>query len=344
MMQSSIADDFRTGRIVRFGVFAMIKFRLALFAAAFICFIASQAISEEPQKVSVCQLQKDPPTFNHQLVEVEAFVSHDFEDFTLFDPSCRSWPAVWLEYGGTSKSDTMYCCGPTTGKVRPQKLTVEDIQIPLENNDQFRQFDKEIQPPFRSEKFGSIVRADLIGRFFAGTKEQFGKGQPFWGGYGHMGCCSLLAIQEIRSVSPQDRDDLDYGASYDQPEMNKTGCGFSFLTPIEPGSSVLQAQQQADRGQISSVFENPESTASDFLKAQLKLDAPEPLKVKETRRAQGRIIYQWKQSGNSEAYTVVVSRPYWLSFYASDPKRVAWVVTAAYVSSCGSGKQVTRIR
>jgi len=41
---------------------------------------------------------------------------------------------------------------------------------------------------------------------------------------------------------------------------------------------------------------------------------------------------------------VVVSRPYLLSFYALDPKRVAWVVIAAYESSCAKGKQVTRIR
>jgi hypothetical protein len=32
---------------------------------------------------------------------------------------------------------------------------------------------------------------------------------------------------------------------------------------------------------------------------------------------------------------VAVSRPYWLSFYSTGPKRVAWVVTAAYESSCG---------
>lgn len=43
----------------------------------------------------------------------------------------------------------------------------------------------------------------------------------YWGGYGHMGCCSLLAIQEVKSVNPVDRDDLDYGASVDQPDVGK---------------------------------------------------------------------------------------------------------------------------
>jgi hypothetical protein len=41
---------------------------------------------------------------------------------------------------------------------------------------------------------------------------------------------------------------------------------------------------------------------------------------------------------------LVVSRPYWLAFYANDPKRVAWVVVAAYVYSCGKNNSVTRIK
>ncbi len=318
--------------------------RLAVYVFVCCFCFAARVWCEEPQKVSACQLKSDPPAYNHKLIEVEAFVSHDFEDFTLFDPACPDWPAVRLEYGGKVKSDTTYCCGPTAGKTRPQELTVEDIPIPLVENGQFMQFDKEIQPPFRSGDFGSIVHVTLIGRFFAGTKQQFGKGEPFWGGYGHMGCCSLFAIQEVKSVSPQDRDDLDYGASYDQPDVDKAGCGYSFLTPIVPGDSVLQAQQQADREPNSGAFEDPEGAAIGFLKAQLKLGAAEPMKLKQTRLAQGRLVYQWKPSGKPESYMVVVSQPSWLSYYARDPKRVAWVVAAAYVLSCESGKQVTRIR
>jgi hypothetical protein len=41
---------------------------------------------------------------------------------------------------------------------------------------------------------------------------------------------------------------------------------------------------------------------------------------------------------------VVVSRPYWLSFHAKDPKRVAWIVAAAYESSCSGRNSVERIK
>src|SRR5215470_4042442 len=80
------------------------------------------AAEDQPAKTTVCQLKNDPAAYNHKLVEVTGFVSHDFEDFTVFDPSCPSWPAIWLEYGGKAKSGTMYCCGITADRHRPKEL------------------------------------------------------------------------------------------------------------------------------------------------------------------------------------------------------------------------------
>src|SRR5215831_12283714 len=81
---------------------------------------------EEPVGVTICQLKNNPPAFNHKLVEVSGFVSHAFEDFSLFDPTCRSWPGIWLEYGGESKSGKMYCRGVTADRHRPMELAIED--------------------------------------------------------------------------------------------------------------------------------------------------------------------------------------------------------------------------
>lgn len=334
MMQSSTEDDHGIGRILGIGVAAMKRLRLVFFAVAFICSIAAHAKSEEPQKVTVCQLQKDPPAYNHKLVEVEAFVSHDFEDFTLFDPACGRWPAVWLEYGGKEKSDTIYCCGPTMGKTRPEELTVEEIPIPLIEDNSFKQFNSEIQPPFRSGEFGSIVHATLVGRFFAGRKEQFGKGEAYWGSYGHMGCCSLLAIQEVKAVSPQDRVDLDYGASYDQLDVNKVGCGPLNLLSQEAADSQIHDQQLADNGSRAWAFDDPRRVASEALSRLANLQPQGPLSLKEKRRAQGRIVYEWRKSLRSYPMMVIVSRPFLLSFHAKDSKRVAWVVVAVYKLSC----------
>jgi len=309
-------------------------FGLLMFAP---CFVADGSY-EEPIKIDVCKLKSDPAAYNHKLVQVTGFISHGFEDFTLFDPSCSSWPPVWLEYGGTAASGTMYCCGVTNARTRPKQLVIEKITISLVDDERFREFDKLIQ-----RKYDLVVHATVVGRFFSGEQTQY-PGGVFRGGYGHMGCCTLLAIQQVISVDPQDRDDLDYGASPDQPKITKAGCGYSDLSPIRPYDDLIKAQQSAETDQREWAFNDPRRVASGALARLLKIDERSITGMIQTRKAQGRSVYQWRPKAKRTSYMVVVSRPYWLSFYAKDAKKVAWVVTAAYKSSCGKGNSVTRIR
>lgn len=260
---------------------------------------------QEPVKTTVCEVKSDPAAFNHKLVEVTGFVSHDFEDFTLFDPTCDSWPAIWLEYGGTSKSGTMYCCGVTNDRHRPQQLLVENIPIPLVTNEQFRQFERAIQTPFRSGRYGAIVRATIAGRFFAGRQIKYPQGTA-WGGYGHMGCCSLLAIQEIKSVDTENRTGLDYGASPDQPDIEKIGCGYQILTHIEDRTmSGEQQQKQADSGERAWAFNDPQRVATEVLSKSANVGDSSVDRLRLIREGEGRKVYQWQPPGRPD--------PIWLS-------------------------------
>lgn len=286
-----------------------------------------QKVDSKPEKVTLCQLQTDPAAFNHKLIEVTAFVSKGFEDFSLFDPNCSSGStSVWLEYGGKAASGTVYCCGVTAERSRPEQLIVEDIPIPLVDDELFRTFDKLLQRPP-----DSTVRATIVGRFFSGEKIE-APGGTFYGNYGHAGCCSLLAIQQVISVDTQERNDLDYGASYDQPDV-KSGCGYQFLKVRETNQDLIQAQQKAESDSSGTSFNSPEQVAVSTLANILKTDE-KLIKLKQTRKAQGRFVYQWKPKTSDKSYMLVVSRPYWLSFYAKDPKRIAWLVVAAYEISC----------
>src|ERR1700683_5039854 len=83
-----------------------------------LCF-STRAHAQEPEKVTLCQLESDPAAFNHHLVEITAFASRGFEDFTLFDPTCSSARAVWLEYGGTRDAGAMGSCGSHNDRKRP---------------------------------------------------------------------------------------------------------------------------------------------------------------------------------------------------------------------------------
>jgi hypothetical protein len=288
---------------------------------------------EEPVQVTVCELKANPADYNHKLIEVIGFVSHGFEDFGLFDPSCPSWPYVWLEYGGTKKSGTMYCCGVSANRTRPQELVVEGITVSLTTDETFEAFDRLIQPD-------SVVHATLIGRFFAGKESRLLMGR----GYGHMGCCSLLAIQTVVSVDPHDREDLDYRSSPDQPNIEKTGCGYQDLVPPWPYSDWVKAQQTADLEGSDSAFDSPKQVAADALNRLAKIDAKTLANLTETQGTKGRLLYQLKTDKGKTTYMIVLSKPYLLSFYAKDTKRVAWVVIGAYKSSCEKDNSVSRIR
>jgi hypothetical protein len=290
-----------------------------------------ESSQEEPLKVSLCQLEKDPPTYNLKLIEVTGFVSHGFEDFGVFDPECAERSYIWLEYGGTAAPGIIYCCGVTAARSRPEPLVVQNIPIPLVIDERFRQFDRLIQ---KSE--GSLMHATLVGRFFAGERVTYPSGETAWSGYGHMGCCSLLAIQQVVRVDATDRDDLDYAASADQPNINKAGCGYKDLVDTRPLKDLIEAQRSAELPGGEWMFDNPQRVASEALARLLKIDEKSLSGMRQTRKAQGRFVYTWKPKAKRVSYMIVVSRPYVLSFYAKDSSRVAWTVIAAYESGCGS--------
>jgi hypothetical protein len=307
--------------------------RLIIAIGGLLIVFSSTLRCEEPVQVTVCELKTNPGDYNHKLIEVIGFVSHGFEDFGLFDSSSPSWPYVWLEYGGTKKSGTSYCCGVSNNKTRPQELVVEGITVSLTADEKFEAFDRLIQPD-------SVVHATLIGRFFAGKESRLLVGR----GYGHMGCCSLLAIQTVVSVDPHDREDLDYRSSADQPNIEKTGCGYQDLVPPWPYSDWIKAQQTADLEGSNSAFDSPKQVAADALNRLAKLDAKTLEDLTETQRTKGRLIYQLKTDKGKTTYMIVLSKPYLLSFYAKDTKKVAWVVIGAYKSSCEKDNSVSRIR
>lgn len=141
--------------------------------------------------VEVCRLQADPAAYNRKLVEVSGLVQHGFESFALSDSKCSGGLPVWLEYGGSVNSETVYCCGTTAGAPRGQTLVVDGITLPLADDALFHRFDDHIRKASREVTF----RATLRGHFFAGKKQP-----AAGGGYGHLGCCSLLVIEQVMAV------------------------------------------------------------------------------------------------------------------------------------------------
>jgi hypothetical protein len=125
-------------------------------------------------------------------------------------------------------------------------------------------------------------------------------------------------------------------ASFD--EINdqdvKVGCGVGQRASEETADRPLQEQKSAEQGDRSWAFDNPLRVASEGLIRLARLNVSGTIALQETHKAPGRVVYEWRASRDGNIYTVVVSRPFWLSFYSHDPKRVAWVVSAVTEISC----------
>lgn len=129
-----------------------------------------------------------------------------------------------------------------------------------------------------------------------------------------------------------DRRHLDYLPLPDEMSITKRGCTSRFLTPpSQPETDLIDQQKQADSNQRDWAFNDPRRVAFDELTRVAHIASIAEIRQKKTSR--GRVVYQWRD-GSAESYTVIVSQPFWLSAYAKDHRRVAWVVVASYVSSC----------
>jgi hypothetical protein len=294
--------------------------------------------TDATQEVTICDLKKTPAAFNHKLVKLTGFVSHGFEDFGVYDPECSDWPQIWLEYGGDKGSDTMYCCGVTPKQQRSTDVTVENIKIPLVGDDQFNQFNKIIE-----KERNSTIHATIIGRFFSGKQEKYPNGKTGWSGYGHMGCCSLLVIQQVVSVDSHDRTDLDYGSSSDQPNIDKVGCGYEILSRDWRFSQALNLQRKAESEDRAWALDDPARVAREVI-ARESGNPEASINLTIARTAPGRMVYTWKPAKTKTTYMVVVSRPYTLSFYAKDSKKVSWMPVAAYKAGCDRDNATKRIK
>jgi hypothetical protein len=174
------------------------------------------------------------------------------------------------------------------------------------------------------------VHATLVGRFFSGELIH-APGGTHWGGYGHFGCCSLFAIQQVLSVDPQDRTDLDYRTELDWA-LPRDGCEDNALMK---GADVhpLVEQRRAEAEVDSAAFHDALSFATFSFARLLKIE-PQKITGMTTKATSGRATFQWQSSEPGKQYSIVVSRPYELVFYAKDPTKIAWVVLDAYQTIC----------
>jgi hypothetical protein len=88
----------------------------------------------------------------------------------------------------------MYCCGVTPGSTK-KPLTVQDMSVPLIADEQFKRFDTLLHSKNPNKDIS--VHATVRGRIFVAP---YNIAQLHRWGYGHMGCCVLIAVEQVLSV------------------------------------------------------------------------------------------------------------------------------------------------
>ena len=265
----------------------------ALLAAAFCALAAANVFA-----TSLCDVMADPGAFDHQTLDLTAFVSHGFEDFTLFDPVCPEGPTpIWVEYGGTFASGTIYCCGVGDERSRKEPLVVDGITTTIVHDRELERFDGLVQ-----QEPDSVVHATLRGRFFAASKPD-GQHAALFTGYGHFGMCSLFVIEQVLAVDPWKLRGVDYRSSPDFPELSEAGC-FSKPVSSTAYSDAIAQQRAAESGARAWAFGDPALVAAESLAPAVKSRAGLLLTV--ARRASGRIVFEGTLPGKQNKYHVVV--------------------------------------
>lgn len=292
--------------------------------ADYLALIDTNMENEELLEVSVCDLKKSPEKYNHKLVEVTGFFSQGFEDFSVSDPECNSEQLIWLEYGGMAKSGTIHCCNETIANTRPKPLEIENITIPLVGDEKFKNFRELLS---HSNGTGVSILATVEGRFFSGRKKQR-PDKTYYGGFGHMGGYSLFAIQKVIRIDEFRGENLNYFLEPDFPEYEDAdNHEFFRLSDIK---ERIELQRSADNGERKWSFENPQKVATETLSNNLKIDEKSIVRLRIINKMKDQVAYKWIQLSTGETFITVVSRPSWLSFYAKNKHKVAWIPVALY--------------
>jgi hypothetical protein len=295
---------------------------------------AVEPAQTRPRDVTLCELSKAPSSFDNSRIRLTAFVKFAFEDFTVWDPACApsdSDFALWVTYGGSASSGAIYCC-PGEGIPRAEKAP-----FPLSTDETYRGFRGLLE-----KERDTMVRATVVGTLLM-RREGTTPIDRMTSSYGHFGCCSLLVIERIESFEPHQRKDLDYSTSsgfYAGRDLRckeaenrqwelKDDNGQDVLDPWSGKHELFIRQQTtAERGERSWAFTDPVRVA---LEAARKVHGDSVKSLKRLKSPQGVQILEWQH--DLKVTTVVVSRPYWLSFY-SPSSQVPWVVTAMKTAWC----------
>lgn len=153
---------------------------------------------ENPVEVPGCDLVRNPKAFDGKLISVRGTLNVYFEDFSLGIRNCDTKRGIWLAFGGDVPGIVMSMANDNVRKPGAN-LEVNDVPYGIKKDGNFRGLYALIAAR-HGDKPDYSVTATLTGTFFAGEERKLADGKSGFGGYGHLGCCSLFVITQVSDV------------------------------------------------------------------------------------------------------------------------------------------------
>lgn len=194
---------------------------ILLFCSAFVGFLSAQTLD-----VSVCEVLRNPQTFDGKIVRIKGTVVAGFDEFEIKDASCNQpVNAIWLSYpeGSKGKAGPVALAQVQLAKNNPSASpNPSRTQVKLDKNKDFKQFDSLLSTPYKAGgmclgctrysvtatmtgrldgvKDSGVVR-DSDGRFISAN------------GFGNLNLYrARLVLQSVSDVSPHEIDYSKAGA------------------------------------------------------------------------------------------------------------------------------------
>jgi hypothetical protein len=202
-----------------------------LFAVAVMC-ASSFCLHAQAVDATVCEILKNPVSFNGKIVKIKGTVLAGFDQFVVKGDDCgQKVDAIWLAYPEGTKAKA----GPAAvlelqpaknfaGTVAP---TEPRAAVTLEKSKEFKQFDSALSAPYKGDGLclgcgRYMVTATLVGRLDgvkAGiARDKAGKIIAI-NGFGNLNAYSARLV--LQSVSDVAQQEIDYSKSAEATKGDK---------------------------------------------------------------------------------------------------------------------------
>ena len=306
------------------------RYAYLLLAVAVGCSLTSMvAAQERPFDTTACALTQHPDKYNEGFVSVEGLITVGPEEFMLHDANCGDEHGkIWLEFGGGVESPAT--ASTHLPKNRPQ--TFESLELPLTRDRDFDALQKLLKAAGKTGRT-RMLRATLIGKYFAGHPTKIASGESIRAGYGPKGCCSLLIIEEVGTVGTDIEEPVDFSASPSSLLKAPKDCTVSEL-PVPSREDEDQLLRKSLEEEFAYLHDAKQVAAHAIAEREgIGVDEAEP-RLKADSVTATTAAYKWLAPDGMKSYFITVDKPYWLLQTAVSGDAVIWVPKSITKTEC----------